>query len=108
MEVSEWLGKPEFQKIVSEPGPHLIVFAAKWCGFCSRFLEQARSLESPQKLSLIDADEPDESLWDEFSIKIVPTLMVFNKGQIIFRRDGKSFAGLRMSDLEDGIAKVTS
>lgn len=106
LKITDWLEKSDFEKITSEPGPHLIVFAAKWCGFCSRFIEQARSYQSPVKLFLVDADEPDESLWDEFGIKIVPTLVVFDEGEVVFRRDGKSMAGLRMSDLEDGISRV--
>ncbi len=95
---------------MSEPGPHVIVFAAKWCGFCSRFIEQTRSLENlaNAEIYLIDADNPDESLWDDFSIKIVPTLIVFKDGKSIFRRDGKSGAGLRMSDLEQGLTELPS
>ena len=110
MKITDWLGKAEFEKIILEPGPHVIVFAAKWCGFCSRFVEQARSLANPAnaELCLIDADDPDESLWDDFSIKIVPTLIVFKDGKSIFRRDGKSGAGLRMSDLEQGLTELSS
>lgn len=106
MKVSSWLGKSDFEKIVVKSSPHLIVFAAKWCGFCTRFIEQAKSYESPVELYLVDADEPDESLWDQFSIKIVPTLAVFENNQIVFRRDGKSMAGLKVSDLEEGISRV--
>ncbi len=110
MQVTDWLGKPEFEKIISEPGPHLVVFAAKWCGFCSKFVGQAKSLETQAKieLSLVDADEPDESLWDEFAIKIVPTLAVFTHRQVVFRRDGRSGAGLNMSDLQEGISKAAT
>jgi thiol-disulfide isomerase/thioredoxin len=107
MNVTDWESKSDLGKIIETPGPHLIVFAAKWCGFCSRFLDQARALKSSVGLTLIDADEPDESLWDDYSIKIVPTLVVFDNGQIVFRRDGKSGAGLKMSDLDEGISKIT-
>ncbi|HYB04766.1 MAG TPA: thioredoxin family protein [Nitrososphaerales archaeon] len=106
MNVSNWLDKTEFQKIIAEPGPHLVVFAAKWCGFCTRFIGQAKVFESSVSLSLIDADEPDESLWDDFSIKIVPTIAVFDNGKIVFRRDGKSGMGLGLPDLEAGIAQA--
>jgi len=110
LKISNWLGKAEFQKIVSEPGPHVMVFAAKWCGFCSSFIEQAKSLENPAnvEINLIDADDPDESLWDDFSIRIVPTIIVFKDGKSIFRRDGKSGAGLKMSDLEQGLSELSS
>jgi thioredoxin 1 len=115
MKVSDWIGKAGFQKIASEPGPHLIVFAAKWCRYCSKFLEQARSLENPSdvEISLIDADDPDESLWDDFSIKKVPTIVVFKDGKSIFRIDGRSVlsrsgAGLSMTDLAQGLSALSS
>jgi len=108
LKVAERIGKDDFNKLMNSPGRHLIVFAAKWCGFCSRFIDQAQSFETSKDvlLSVVDTDDPDESLWDEFSIRIVPTLAVFDNGKIIFRRDGKSGIGLRMSDLEEGISKT--
>jgi hypothetical protein len=106
LNISDWQDKSDFQKIIAAPGPHLVVFAARWCGFCTRFIAQAKSVESSLLLSVIDADEPDESLWDEHSIRIVPTLVVFSDGQIIFRRDGRSGAGLRTEDLKEGIEKA--
>jgi len=114
MKFTDWLSKAEFQKAVSEPGPHLVVFAAKWCGYCSRFIEQAKSLENPAKveLQLVDADEPDESLWGDFSIKKVPTIIVFKDGKSIFRKDGRSplslsGGGLKMSDLEGALSELS-
>jgi len=106
MNVTDWQTKSEFETEIKKTGIHLVVFAANWCGFCSRFIEQARSLKesSELKLNLIDTDDPDESLWDEFSVKIVPTVLVFENGQVIFRRDGKSGAGLKISELEEAIS----
>jgi thioredoxin 1 len=115
MKISDWLGKAEFQKVVSEPGPHVIVFAAKWCRYCSRFLGQAKSFQNPAnaELNLLDADNPDESLWDDFSIKKVPTIVVFKDGKSIFRIDARSplslsGGGLKMSDLEQGLSACSS
>jgi thioredoxin-like negative regulator of GroEL len=107
MNVTEWHDKSGFQKSIATPGRHLVVFAAKWCGFCTRFIGQAKNLQSSSELLLVDADEPDESLWDDYSIRIVPTLAVFQNGQIIFRRDGKSGMGLRVSDLEEAISQAS-
>jgi thioredoxin-like negative regulator of GroEL len=114
LKISEWLGKAEFQRIASEPGPHVVVFSAKWCRYCKKFLEQVRSLENSVdiEISLVDADEPDRSLWDEFSIKKVPTIFVFKDGKSIFRRDGRSplslsGGGLKISDLEEGLSVLS-
>jgi thioredoxin 1 len=114
MKVSDWLGKVEFEKIASEPGPNVIVFAAKWCPYCTRFLKQAKSLENSSnvEIKLVDADDPDESLWDDFAIKKVPTIVVFKDGKSIFRRDGRhplslSGGGLKMSDLEQALSELS-
>jgi len=106
MNVTDWQTKSDFQELLKKPGPHLVVFAASWCGFCTRFIRQAKALNSNEKLWLIDADNPDESLWDEYSVRIVPTLFVFENGSPTFRRDGISGAGLGMADLEQGISNV--
>jgi thioredoxin-like negative regulator of GroEL len=85
-----------------------VLFAAKWCGFCTRLIEQARSLVPPSEtlLSLIDTDDPDESLWEEFSIKAVPTLIVFKDGKILLRKDARLGAGLKISELENALEKA--
>jgi hypothetical protein len=105
LEITDWLGKDEFNRIKDSPGIHYILFAAKWCGFCSRFLEQARSGKAAegQVLSLVDIDDPDESLWDEYSVRAVPTLLVFKGGKSVFRRDARLGAGLRLSELEQAL-----
>ena len=110
LNVTNWQTKSQFHDASKSPGDHLIVFAAKWCGFCTRFLDQARSLSSDSntQLFLVDTDNPDESLWDEYSVKIVPTILVFKDGQVVFRRDGRSGAGLGMSDLQDALSKMKS
>jgi thioredoxin-like negative regulator of GroEL len=114
VEISDWHGKAEFQRIISEPGTHVVVFAAKWCHYCSKFLEQARALKNPAnvKIDLVDADEPDESLWDDFSIKKVPTIIIFKDGKGVFRKDGRSplslsGGGLKMADLEEGLSVLS-
>jgi thioredoxin-like negative regulator of GroEL len=106
LNVTDWKGKSDLKELITEPGPHLVVLAAKWCGFCSRFIDQAKALQNDVQLTLIDADDPDESLWDDYNVKIVPTLFVFRDGQITFRRDGRSFAGLKVADLEEGIVEA--
>ena len=115
MEISDWLGKAVFEKIKSEPGPHLFVFAAKWCRFCKRFIEQTKALQEPAnvEIKLVNTDDPDKSLWDDFSIKIVPTIIVFKDGKSIFRIDGRRAifhpvrAGLNMTDLEQALSSAS-
>jgi len=108
------MGKAEFENLLRQPGPHLVLFAVKWCGYCSIFLEQIRSLNSGSdvEIDLVDADNPDESLWDDFSIVKVPTLIVFKDGQVVFRKDGRSplslsGGGLNMSDVAEALSVLS-
>jgi len=55
------------------------------------------------EILLIDADDPDESLWDTYNLNLVPTLIVFQSGKQLFRKDGLSGIGLRTSDLSDAL-----
>ena len=45
-------------------------------------------------------NDDDKLLWDRFSIGAVPTLIAFDKGKIISRRDAKIGVGLNESDLD--------
>lgn len=106
MNITDWVGKEELEsKIVSAANLQLVLFGAKWCGYCSRFLEQARSYDAPNeyKLILVDADYPDESLWDIHKIRLVPTIIIFELGKELFRRDGRSGQGLLLGDLQEAL-----
>ncbi|MHB1869142.1 MAG: thioredoxin family protein [Nitrososphaerales archaeon] len=105
LKVSSWKGKEEFAEISNSSEPKLILFAAKWCGYCSLFLKMAKEFKpsSDAELVLIDADDADESLWDDYKLNLVPTLVVFQSGKELFRKDGMSGIGLRASDLSDAL-----
>lgn len=102
MKISSWLGKKDFESLLQSDEAKLIVFAAKWCGYCKMFLEMAAGFKasSESQLYLVDADDPDESLWDIYNVKLVPSLFVFKSGKPLMRKDAMSGVGLRSSDLE--------
>jgi thiol-disulfide isomerase/thioredoxin len=109
LEVTTWLGKDDFVKLKNSAGTNYFLFAAKWCGFCTRFIEQARSLEASNHeiLSLVNTDDPDESLWDEYSIKVVPTLFVFKDGKNILRKDARLGMGLKITELSQALSEAS-
>jgi thioredoxin 1 len=51
-------------------------------------------------------NDDDNPLWDKFSISTVPTLIAFDKGKIISRRDAKRGVGLNESDLDSMLKEV--
>ncbi len=103
LKISDWLGKQQFAELSNSPDAKIILFAAKWCGYCARFLGTAKDFKpsSDAQLFLIDADDPDESLWDDYKLRLVPTLIIFQSGKQLFRKDGMSGIGLRSSDLTE-------
>lgn len=111
LNLAEWKGKDALQnKISSSANPVIVLLAAKWCGYCARFLQNLQSYNPDGNINMIltDADDPDESLWDMFRIRLVPTLVVLHQGREIFRRDGRPGVGLRLSDLEEAVKAVSS
>lgn len=105
LNITSWLTKQQFSELSKSNRPQVVLFATNWCGYCSRFLRIATVQESPPELEmkLVDADDPDESLWDDFEIKLVPTLVIFESGQQLFRRDAVPGIGLRPQDLTDAL-----
>jgi thioredoxin 1 len=51
-------------------------------------------------------NDDDNPLWDKFSISAVPTLIAFDKGKIISRRDAKRGVSLNESDLDSMLKEV--
>jgi thioredoxin 1 len=106
LKITGWLGKEEFIELSNSTDPKIIVLAAKWCGYCARFLGETKEFKSSNdvELCLVDADDPDESLWDTLKLKLVPTIVVFQSGKQLFRQDGLPGVGLRSSDLREALA----
>ncbi len=107
MQYRAWIGKKELeQEILGSEKSTLLVFAADWCGYCKRFL-QIVDAYSPKdgvtELSVVDADSGDGSLWDEYNVNVVPTLVVYRGGKQVFRKEARPGAGLREADLEEAI-----
>ena len=57
--------------------------------------------------SRLSTDDDDNPLWERFSVTPLPTVVAFEKGKIISRRDAKMGIGLVKSDL-DYILKGTN
>jgi hypothetical protein len=51
-------------------------------------------------------NDDDNPLWDRFVISAVPTLLAFDNGKIISRRDAKTGVGLSQSDLDSMLNEI--
>ena len=80
-----------------------MVFAT-WCPFCRKVLpvfeKQAR--DDARNLLLVADDE--ERIADLYGIDVFPTLILFEKNQIIKRLDGKPGLGLNEKQITDFIS----
>jgi thioredoxin 1 len=75
----------------------IVLFYASWCPYCVRFLpvfdSKAADFVFGSTLHVI-LDDYDNSLWDDYNIEVVPTVIYFEKGKINRRLDGRFGVGL--------------
>ena len=100
----------QFEKILSSQEKALVMFYADWCPFCRKFkpiFETSENSPPNTKFYESNIDDDNNPLWERYSINAVPTIIAFEKGEIISRRDAKMGIGLVKSDL-DSIIKETN
>ena len=88
----------KFTEIINSEQPTLVDFFATWCGPCKMMhpvLEQLKE-ELGDKIRILKLDvDKNEALSQQFRIQSVPTLMLFKKGEVVWRQSG----AMRINDL---------
>ena len=88
----------KFTDIINSEQPTLVDFFATWCGPCKMMhpvLEQLKE-ELGDKIRILKLDvDKNEALSQQFRIQSVPTLMLFKKGEVVWRQSG----AMRINDL---------
>ena len=83
--------KETFTDIINGNKPVLVDFHAEWCGPCKMMkpvLEELRQLMGDEiRIIKIDVDRNNQ-LASSLNISGVPTLMLFKKGQTLWRQSG--------------------
>ena len=78
------------KEVLTSPEPVLVHFSAPWCGLCRMINPMLNQLqfkrESPIKIVMINADE-NLKLANTYRLKNLPTLLLFENGQITERID---------------------
>ena len=95
-------------RTLNRDGVIAAVFLASWCPFCRRFrpvFESAAEVSRTQ-WAFVDVSEDENELWDTFDIHIVPTIVIFNDGKMIWRKDGVPGRGLSETDVEEALRQI--
>jgi len=89
----------KFSEIINSDQLTLVDFFATWCGPCKTMhpvLEQLKKdLGDSIRIIKIDLDK-NEQLSMAYRIQAVPTLMLFRKGEVVWRQSG----ALSLNDLK--------
>jgi thioredoxin-like negative regulator of GroEL len=89
--------KADLTKQISQYKRVLALFSSSWCPFCQRFAKAFDANVGNCKVDLVlrvNMDDYDSPLWDEYNVDAVPTLILFENGEIKSRLDAGSGTGL--------------
>ncbi|CCZ06649.1 MULTISPECIES: thioredoxin [Culturomica] len=96
----------KFEELISSEVPVLVDYYATWCGPCKMMhpvLEDLKArLGDKVKIVKLDVDVPAnrQSVYT-YQIQSVPTLMLFRKGQMLWRQSGV----VRLNELQGIVEK---
>jgi len=96
------------QNIIENKDKYLVLFYADWCPFCAKFKPIFEAYDGKLQYKLVGAkvNEDDNPLWDMFKIESIPTIVAFNNGELVNRRDAKRGIGLAKDDMESIVKEL--
>ena len=84
--------RKSFSELINSPGmPVLVDFYADWCGPCKTMapILQQFAAQHEGKLRIIKLDvDKNQAVAQQFRVQSIPTLILFHKGQPVWRQAG--------------------
>lgn len=80
-----------FEKIINGNKPVLVDFHAVWCGPCKMMTPILKELKGKvgDDISIVKVDvDINRSVASKYQIRSVPTIVLFKKGQPVWRKSG--------------------
>ncbi|WPR74268.1 thioredoxin [Algoriphagus sp. NG3] len=97
-----------FQELIDGDQPILVDFHATWCGPCKMMQpileDTAKQLGGKVKIVKVDVDK-NQLAASKFQVRGVPTLILFQKGKILWRESGVVQAHQLVNVLKSKIAE---
>lgn len=95
--------------VMSSPRPVFVDFWAEWCGPCrmvSPVVEElAKEFEGKVNFVKVNVDEAND-LASKYNVFSIPTLAIFNKGQIIVQQVGAASKDSYKKMIERALEKI--
>lgn len=94
----------DFNKLIGEDKPTLVDFFATWCGPCrmqAPILEDVKNTVG-DKANVIKVDiDQNRELAMQYHVQSVPTLIMFHKGEAVWRAVGVQQANVLVAKIEE-------
>ena len=98
------MAKSSFKKLISSEKPVMIDFYADWCGPCKMVTpllkELKKELGDKVKIVKIDVDS-NQAISEKLEIRSIPTLMIYQHGEVKWRTAGVQTKQLMKKKLEE-------
>jgi thioredoxin 1 len=106
IEVSD---KSDLERQLKKSKRVLALFYASWCPYCRSLLAVFGKNFAKGGFNLalrVKVDDYDNPLWDDYSIKAVPTVILFDEGKVQQRLDGRLGQGISEKQLKKWLETI--
>lgn len=96
----------KFTELLNSETPLLIDFFAEWCQPCKRMTPILKEVKNKIgiKANIIKVDvDKNPKIAGRYMIQNVPTVMIFKRGQMVFKQSGLMMEGQILSELNKHI-----